>query len=145
MAANLIADPEISQTFVYDLKSVFYIMFWLSLRYLLNSYHPSTCGHILSNVFNPDPPDSPLSLGPSSLDSHCKPSTDSKVTWMVYLTSFCLGKVYLRKDNKKGRDVAVKLEVALEWGLKLKHKYNIYWATSGICGIPKMLWYGMEG
>ena len=83
MAANLITDPEISQTFVHDLESAFYVMFWLSLRYLPNSYHPSTRGHILSNVFNLDPPDSPLSLGPSSLDSHCKPSTDSKVTWMV--------------------------------------------------------------
>ena len=83
MAANLIADPEISQTFVHDLKSVFYIMFWLSLRYLPNSYHPLTHGHILFNVYNLDPPDSPLSLGPSSFDSHCKPGTDSKVTWMV--------------------------------------------------------------
>ncbi|KAF8488805.1 hypothetical protein F5888DRAFT_1809354 [Russula emetica] len=55
------------------------------------------------------------------------------------------GTVYLGKDIKKGRDVAVKLEVALEWGSKLEHEYNIYWATSGIRGIPKMLWYGMEG
>ena len=39
----------------------------------------------------------------------------------------------------------MKLELAQEWGLKLKYKYNIYWAISEICGIPKMLWYGMEG
>jgi len=53
--------------------------------------------------------------------------------------------VYLGRDIKKGQDVAVKLEVALEWGSKLNRKYNVYWATSGICGIPKMLWYGVEG
>jgi serine/threonine protein kinase len=39
----------------------------------------------------------------------------------------------------------VKLEVALEWGSKLEHEYNVYRAISGISGIPKMLWYGMEG
>lgn len=39
----------------------------------------------------------------------------------------------------------MKLEVALEWGSKLEHEYNVYRAISGIRGIPKMLWYGMEG
>ena len=53
--------------------------------------------------------------------------------------------VYLGRDIKKGQDVAVKLEVALEWGSKLNHEYNVYRATSGIRGIPKMLWYRVEG
>ncbi|KAH9966915.1 kinase-like domain-containing protein [Russula compacta] len=53
--------------------------------------------------------------------------------------------VYLGRDIKNGQDVAMKLEVALEWGSKLKHKYNVYWAISGIHEIPKMLWYRMEG
>jgi serine/threonine protein kinase len=39
----------------------------------------------------------------------------------------------------------VKLEVALEWGSKLEREYDVYRAISGIRGIPKMLWYGMEG
>jgi hypothetical protein len=39
----------------------------------------------------------------------------------------------------------VKLEAAQEWGSKLEHKYHVYRATSGIRGIPKMLWYGVEG
>jgi len=39
----------------------------------------------------------------------------------------------------------VKLEVDLEGGSKLECKYNIYQAISGIHGIPKMLWYGIEG
>ncbi|KAN0114005.1 hypothetical protein V8E52_007154, partial [Russula decolorans] len=37
MAADLIKDPTISQTFVHDLESAFYVMFWLSLKYLPNS------------------------------------------------------------------------------------------------------------
>ena len=41
--------------------------------------------------------------------------------------------------------MAVKLEVAPEWGSKLEHEYNVYQAISRIRGIPKMLWYGMEG
>ena len=49
------------------------------------------------------------------------------------------------KDIKKERDVAVKLEVALEWSSKLEREYNVYQAISGIRGIPKILWYGMEG
>ena len=60
-------------------------------------------------------------------------------------TSFCLGTVYLGTDIKKGRDVAVKLEVAMEWGSRLEREYDVYQAISGIRGVPKMLWYGMEG
>ena len=41
--------------------------------------------------------------------------------------------------------MAVKLEVAQEWGSKLEREYNVYQALSGIRGIPKMLWHGMEG
>ena len=59
--------------------------------------------------------------------------------------SFYLGTVYSGKDIKKGRDVAVKLEVALERGSRLDREYNVYQAISGIRGIPKMIWYGMEG
>jgi hypothetical protein len=53
--------------------------------------------------------------------------------------------VYLGRDIKKGGDIAVKLEVAPERGSKLEHEYNVYQVISGIHGIPKMLWYGMEG
>jgi hypothetical protein len=41
--------------------------------------------------------------------------------------------------------VAVKLEVALEGGSKLEREYDVYRAISGMHGIPRMLWYGMEG
>jgi hypothetical protein len=50
MAADLIKDPTISQTFVHDLESVFYVMFWLSLKYLPNSYAPSKRGSVCEEL-----------------------------------------------------------------------------------------------
>ena len=41
--------------------------------------------------------------------------------------------------------MAVKLEVAQEYDSGLEREYNVYQAISGMRGIPKMLWYGMEG
>jgi serine/threonine protein kinase len=77
MAADLIANPKISQTFVHDLESAFYVMFWLSLKYLPNSYGPSKRGSVLSSVFNPIPVDSPSS--PSSTIG----GDDTKLNWMA--------------------------------------------------------------
>jgi hypothetical protein len=50
-------------------------------------------------------------------------------------TSFFSGTVYLGRDIKNGRDVAMKLEVD-QRGSKLDHEYNVYQAISGIRGIP---------
>jgi hypothetical protein len=90
MAADLIKDPTISQTFVHDLESAFYVMFWLSLKYLPNSYAPSKRGLVLSTVFNPIPVDSLLSpILPTNSDSdhnsdsHSESGIGSKVDWMA--------------------------------------------------------------
>ncbi|KAN0118276.1 Ribonuclease H-like domain containing protein [Russula decolorans] len=90
MAADLIKDPTISQTFVHDLESAFYVMFWLSLKYLPNSYAPSKRGSVLSTVFNPIPVDSLLSpILPTNSDSdhnsdsHSESGIGSKVDWMA--------------------------------------------------------------
>jgi serine/threonine protein kinase len=82
MAADLVSDPGISQTFVHDLESAFYVMYWLSLKYLPSSYPPSIRGQILAEVFNPPPIDSPLSPSSNhgSLDS-C--GNGSKANWMA--------------------------------------------------------------
>jgi serine/threonine protein kinase len=91
MAADLISDPIISQTFVHDLKSAFYVMFWLSLKYLPNSYDPSAHGTVLSTVFNPTPVDSLLSrmrpikpISHHNFGSRRRPGNNSKVQWMAY-------------------------------------------------------------
>ena len=39
----------------------------------------------------------------------------------------------------------MKLEVAPEWGSKLKREYKVYQAISGMHRVPKMLWHRMEG
>jgi hypothetical protein len=89
MAADLIEDPTISQTFVHDLESAFYVMFWLSLKYLPNSYNPSRRGSVLSTVFNPIPVDSLLSpiLPTNPVSDHNSDSDqsgdDSRVNWMA--------------------------------------------------------------
>jgi len=89
MAADLITDPEISQTFVHDLESAFYIMFWLSLKYLPSSYDPSKHGLVLYKVFNLVPIDSLLGAMRSSINLdplhnrgiNC--SINNKVNWMA--------------------------------------------------------------
>jgi len=64
---------------------LFYIMFWLSLKYLPSSYDFSKHGLVLSNVFNPIPID--LLLSP--MDSSTNPGSchnlgiDSKANWMA--------------------------------------------------------------
>ncbi len=56
-----------------------------------------------------------------------------------------IGSVYLGKDIKTEREVALKLEVAQDPSSKLAHEYSIYQAISGLPRIPKVYWYGKEG
>src|SRR6266576_6541571 len=53
MAADLVKDPIINYTFVHDLESAFYIVFWLSIRLLPNSWTPHKCMLVMCNLFNP--------------------------------------------------------------------------------------------
>jgi hypothetical protein len=39
----------------------------------------------------------------------------------------------------------LKLEVAQDSSSDLVHEYSVYWAISGLSGIPKVYWYGREG
>jgi predicted Ser/Thr protein kinase len=56
-----------------------------------------------------------------------------------------IGSVYLGKDIKTERDVALKLEIAQDSRSSLAHEYSVYQAISGLSGIPKVYWYGREG
>jgi hypothetical protein len=69
---------------------------------------------------------------------------EGHLSYHTVTTSFCLGMVYLGRDIKKRGDVAVKLEIAMEWGSMLKHECNVYQVILGICRIPRMLWKGVE-
>lgn len=53
MAADLVANPKINHTFIHDLESAYYVVFWLSIRLLPNSWNPSKRGSIINTVFNP--------------------------------------------------------------------------------------------
>lgn len=55
MAADLVEDPTIDHTFVHDLESAFYVVFWLSIRLLPNSLDPGERAHIIREVFNSPP------------------------------------------------------------------------------------------
>jgi hypothetical protein len=57
----------------------------------------------------------------------------------------CIGSVYLGKDIMTEQDVALKLELTEDSNSNLVHEYSIYWAISGLPGIPKVHWYGREG
>lgn len=56
-----------------------------------------------------------------------------------------IGSVYLGKDIKSEREVALKLEVAQDSSSNLAHEYSVYQAISGLSRIPKVYWYGREG
>ncbi len=67
-------------------------------------------------------------------------------TLRIYtLDSPLLGSVFLGRDIRTGRDVALKLEAIRDLSPKLVHKYSIYRNISGISGIPKACWYRREG
>jgi hypothetical protein len=85
MAADLIADPTLFQGPVHDLESAFYVMFWLSLKYLPNSYVPSKRGLVLSTVFNPAYLERSNSRMSSSTNHSSRPvrGDDSRVNWMA--------------------------------------------------------------
>ena len=93
MAADLIADPTISQRPIYDLESLFFVMFWLSLKYLPNSHNPSLRGAVLSTAFNPDPLDT--SRIRSSADPSSRPVEGlcGRANWLANSSSFSKFKV----------------------------------------------------
>lgn len=53
MAADLVADPSVTHTFVHDLESAFYVVFWLSIKYLSNSWSPQRRATVMHHLFNP--------------------------------------------------------------------------------------------
>jgi hypothetical protein len=78
MAADLIADPKMNHTFVHDLESAYYLIFWLSIKFLPNSWTPNDRAMVMHNLFNPVAfPDK---------------GSSSKKDWMVLLSVIELSK-----------------------------------------------------
>jgi casein kinase I family protein HRR25 len=63
----------------------------------------------------------------------------------VLLTEPMIGSVYLGKDVRTGREVALKVERHQGSDSDLFHEFKIYKDINGCPGIPKAYWYGTEG
>ena len=53
MAADLVRDPNITQTFEHDLKSVFWVLFWMTLLYVDNKYTVPMHSSYIIQTMNP--------------------------------------------------------------------------------------------
>jgi serine/threonine protein kinase len=56
-----------------------------------------------------------------------------------------IGSVYVGKDIKKEKEVALKVERNESSHSKLYHEYKIYKDLAGCPGISRAYWYGIEG
>lgn len=54
MAADLIMNPETNHTSVHDLEPAFYVIFWLSIRLLANTWSEEVRLFTMEELFNPD-------------------------------------------------------------------------------------------
>lgn len=53
MAADLVRDPNIAQTFEHDLESVFWVLFWMTLLYVDNEYPVPMRSSYIIQTMNP--------------------------------------------------------------------------------------------
>ena len=53
MAADLVVAPKTIHTFVHDLESAFYVVLWLSIKYLGNSWSDRERAMAMIDLFNP--------------------------------------------------------------------------------------------
>jgi hypothetical protein len=53
MAADLIEDPNICQTFVHDIESAFFLLLWMALLYVKSSWENPTLSNFIKSVFHP--------------------------------------------------------------------------------------------
>ena len=69
----------------------------------------------------------------------------SKYPLPFYSPNFATGSVYVGKDIKKEKEVALKFEHHRESHSDLYHEYKIYKDLAGCPGISRVYWYGIEG
>ncbi|KAH9042415.1 hypothetical protein EDB84DRAFT_1252947, partial [Lactarius hengduanensis] len=53
MAADLVMDPDTTHSFIHDLKSTFYVVLWLALQYMKNSWKTGICSNFINTTMNP--------------------------------------------------------------------------------------------
>ena len=67
------------------------------------------------------------------------------LTEVRYISLSSLGSVYLGKDIRIGREVAVKIGRTDNLSSTLSHEYHVYKTAAGSMGISPVHWYGKEG
>ena len=53
LAAELINDPQINQTFIHDIESAFLILLWVSVCYLESTFNTANRSDFVDTIFNP--------------------------------------------------------------------------------------------
>ena len=53
MAADLVEDPTICQTFVHDIESTFFLLLWMSIRFVKSSWDEAHCSNFINSIFQP--------------------------------------------------------------------------------------------
>ncbi|KAH9058976.1 hypothetical protein EDB83DRAFT_2520747 [Lactarius deliciosus] len=53
MAADLIENPKINQTFIHNIESAFFVLLWMALHYLHSSWDVDGLSSFVDTVFNP--------------------------------------------------------------------------------------------
>lgn len=69
----------------------------------------------------------------------------SLTVYRFYSPVSMLGNVYLGKDLRTGKEVALKVELHDRSYSNLCHEYDIYKDIAGCPGIPRAYWCGTEG
>jgi hypothetical protein len=53
MAVDLVEDPTICQMFVHDIESVFFLLLWMSIRFIKSSWDEARCSNFINSIFQP--------------------------------------------------------------------------------------------
>jgi hypothetical protein len=53
MAVDLVKDPTICQTFVHNIESMFFLLLWMSIRFIKSSWDKARCSNFINSIFQP--------------------------------------------------------------------------------------------
>jgi hypothetical protein len=53
MAADLVEDPTICQTFVHDIESAFFLLLWMSIRFVKSNWDKARRSNFINSIFQP--------------------------------------------------------------------------------------------
>ena len=53
MAADLVEDPTICQTFVHDIESAFFLLLWMSIGFIKSSWDEARRSNFINSIFQP--------------------------------------------------------------------------------------------